>query len=69
MEVTPLAIPEVLLFKPRVFEDERGYFLESFNAKTFETCEVKLKDAEATLNEIRLNKIGKKIKVINDNPG
>lgn len=36
MEAIPLAIPEVLLLKPRVFADERGYFLESFNAKTFE---------------------------------
>lgn len=36
MEAIPLAIPEVILFKPRVFEDERGYFLESFNARTFE---------------------------------
>jgi dTDP-4-dehydrorhamnose 3,5-epimerase-like enzyme len=25
MKVTPLAIPDVLLIEPRVFEDERGY--------------------------------------------
>lgn len=35
MEVTPLEIPEVLLIKPRVFEDERGYFFESFNTLKF----------------------------------
>ena len=36
MKVTPLAIPDVLLIEPRVFEDERGYFFESFNQKKFE---------------------------------
>lgn len=28
-------IPEVLLYKPKVFEDDRGYFFESFNQKMF----------------------------------
>lgn len=36
MKVTPLAIPDVLLIEPRVFEDERGFFFESFNHKRFE---------------------------------
>lgn len=36
MEITPLDIPEVLLIQPRVFKDERGYFFECFNYKTFE---------------------------------
>lgn len=36
MKVTPLNIPEVLLFKPRVFGDERGFFFESFNHRLFE---------------------------------
>jgi dTDP-4-dehydrorhamnose 3,5-epimerase len=31
MKVTPLAIPEVLLVEPRVFGDDRGFFLESFH--------------------------------------
>lgn len=35
MEVTRLAIPEVLLITPRVFSDERGFFLESYNANEF----------------------------------
>ncbi len=35
MEFIPLEIPEVFLIKPRVFEDERGYFFESFNAQKF----------------------------------
>ena len=32
MKATPLAIPEVFLLEPRVFEDDRGWFYESFNA-------------------------------------
>jgi dTDP-4-dehydrorhamnose 3,5-epimerase len=36
MKVTPLAIPDVLLIEPPVFEDERGYFYESFNQQKFE---------------------------------
>lgn len=35
MKVTPLAIPEVVLIEPRVFGDARGFFMESFNARTF----------------------------------
>ena len=35
IKVTPTAIADVLLLEPRVFGDERGFFLESFNAKTF----------------------------------
>jgi dTDP-4-dehydrorhamnose 3,5-epimerase len=35
MECTALAIPEVILFTPRVFGDERGFFFESFNEVVF----------------------------------
>lgn len=35
MKVTSTALPEVLLLEPRVFGDERGFFLESWNARTF----------------------------------
>lgn len=35
MKVTPCAIPDVLLIEPRVFGDERGFFFESFNQRTF----------------------------------
>jgi len=27
--------PDLVIFEPRIFEDERGYFYESFNANTF----------------------------------
>jgi dTDP-4-dehydrorhamnose 3,5-epimerase len=36
MKATPLAIPEVILFEPTIFTDERGFFFESFNHKKFE---------------------------------
>ncbi|HCN5655473.1 TPA: dTDP-4-dehydrorhamnose 3,5-epimerase, partial [Escherichia coli] len=29
-------IPDVLIFEPKVFGDERGFFFESFNQKVFE---------------------------------
>ena len=35
MKVTPLNIPDVLLIEPRVFEDARGFFFESFNLNEF----------------------------------
>ena len=38
MKSTRLAIPEVLLFEPRVFSDERGFFFESFNQREFESA-------------------------------
>ena len=35
MKVTPLDIPDVLLIEPNIFEDERGFFFESFNLNEF----------------------------------
>jgi dTDP-4-dehydrorhamnose 3,5-epimerase len=35
MKATPLALPEVMLLEPRVFADDRGWFYESFNARSF----------------------------------
>ena len=34
MKVTATAIPDVLSIEPQVFGDARGYFFESFNART-----------------------------------
>ncbi|OZI56403.1 dTDP-4-dehydrorhamnose 3,5-epimerase [Bordetella genomosp. 4] len=36
MNVIRTAIPEVCVFEPRVFDDERGFFFESFNQQSFE---------------------------------
>ncbi len=38
MKATPLAIPDVVLFEPKVFGDDRGFFFESFNQTHFETA-------------------------------
>lgn len=35
MNVIRTDIPEVLLFEPKVFGDERGFFLESYNKRVF----------------------------------
>ncbi|ELH6579524.1 dTDP-4-dehydrorhamnose 3,5-epimerase, partial [Escherichia coli] len=36
MNVIETEIPDVLIFEPKVFGDERGFFFESFNQKVFE---------------------------------
>ncbi|HAO9134067.1 dTDP-4-dehydrorhamnose 3,5-epimerase [Escherichia coli] len=36
MNVIKTEIPDVLIFEPKVFSDERGFFFESFNQKIFE---------------------------------
>ena len=35
MKVTRTELPDVLLLEPRVHQDERGFFLESYNRRTF----------------------------------
>jgi dTDP-4-dehydrorhamnose 3,5-epimerase len=35
MKVTPTEIPDVLVLEPKVFTDARGFFLESYNRRTF----------------------------------
>ena len=36
MKFTPLSIPDVLLIEPQVFEDDRGFFFESFRLDRFQ---------------------------------
>ncbi len=36
MKFTPLAIPDLLILEPNVFEDQRGFFFESFNQFEFD---------------------------------
>ena len=36
MKITPTAIPDVLIIEPKVFGDERGFFMESYNQKVFD---------------------------------
>ena len=35
MKVARTELPDVLILEPRVFQDERGFFLESYNRRTF----------------------------------
>lgn len=36
MNVTPSVLPEVLILEPRIFSDERGWFMESYNQRVFD---------------------------------
>lgn len=36
MKITETALPGVLIIEPRRFGDERGFFMESWNARTFD---------------------------------
>jgi len=36
MNIIPTEIPDVLIIEPKVFGDDRGFFLESFNQKLWE---------------------------------
>ncbi len=36
MNVIHTAIPDVLILEPKIFGDERGFFMESFNSRTFQ---------------------------------
>jgi dTDP-4-dehydrorhamnose 3,5-epimerase len=38
MNITPTAIPDVLILTPKVFGDSRGFFFESFNQRMFEAA-------------------------------
>src|SRR3989344_3526722 len=38
---TPLSIPDVILVEPKLFEDSRGYFVETYNQKDFEEAGIK----------------------------
>jgi dTDP-4-dehydrorhamnose 3,5-epimerase len=35
MNIIPTNIPDVVIIEPKVFGDERGFFLESYNQRTF----------------------------------
>lgn len=38
MQVIETSIPGVLILEPKVFGDARGFFVESYNANTFQAC-------------------------------
>ncbi len=43
MPFTPTSFPDLLIYEPAVFGDDRGYFFESYNANTFSKDEVNIK--------------------------
>ncbi len=38
MNVTTTALPGVLILEPKVFGDDRGFFIESFNQRAFDAA-------------------------------
>lgn len=40
MKITELEIPGVLLIEPQYFEDERGYYVESYSKKTLQKFDI-----------------------------
>jgi dTDP-4-dehydrorhamnose 3,5-epimerase len=42
LKFLPTAIPDIRLIEPKVFEDERGFFLESYQKKQFEQAGIKV---------------------------
>ncbi len=42
MKFEPTEIPDVILIKPDIYEDQRGYFMETYHAEKFRTAGIKL---------------------------
>lgn len=38
MQITPTAIPDVVLIEPKVFRDDRGFFLETFQVNKYKAA-------------------------------
>lgn len=55
MKVTAAAITDVLLFEPKVFGDQRGFFYESFNQREFDKVLSGGSMAGASLNFVQDN--------------
>lgn len=58
MKVIETAIPDVKIIEPRIFEDQRGYFFESFNEELFKkkvcnTAFIQDNEAKSTYGVLR----------------
>lgn len=42
MKIIPTAIPDVWIIEPKVFQDDRGFFLESYQKKQFEEAGINI---------------------------
>ena len=38
MNFAPTTLPDVIVIEPLVFEDERGFFMETWNSRSFEAA-------------------------------
>jgi len=55
MEFQPTALPEVVLIKPRVFADGRGFFLESWEERKFASAGIDAKFVQDNHSRSRLH--------------
>jgi dTDP-4-dehydrorhamnose 3,5-epimerase len=53
MRVTSQDIPDVLLIEPRVFLDERGFFLETYNADRYASAGIRLPFVQDNISRSR----------------
>lgn len=53
MEVIPQALPEVLLIKPKVFGDARGYFIETYASQRYLEAGITLPFVQDNLSKSR----------------
>ena len=53
MEVIAQELPEVLLLKPQVFGDERGYFIETFHSERYRQAGLRLPFVQDNLSRSR----------------
>lgn len=42
MQITPTAIPDVVIIEPKIFRDERGFFLETFQTNKYKAAGITL---------------------------
>jgi len=53
MQISQTALPGVLLIEPKVFGDERGYFLETWSAERYESQGVAVRFVQDNLSKSR----------------
>lgn len=51
MNIKQASIPEVLLFEPKIFRDDRGYFFESFRKNVFEERGINLEFVQDNISK------------------
>jgi len=57
MEFERLAIKDLILVKPKIYEDERGYFFESFNKNEFKSHGITIEIAQANQSGSKINSL------------